>query len=233
MPPTSKISIRLSTEADAQFMMDAFDAALPALAARGSGAQWGSTPFRELPPDQQEKRSKMVRQAMKFQATGEGNPIRIYIAEKEITQEEFDSFKQPVYTRDGEDGKKYLAVAYVRLSEDYLPDYIAALIETQEAVKKELGGKKDYVYLEALIADFRTGEYRKGAGAALIKFAKEYCLEKKKPTLYLDSWAGNEGTLIKYYTGQGFSLFDEFRGPKPDGSEWHGAVYRMDVKEEK
>ncbi|KAI1262287.1 acetyltransferase [Xylariaceae sp. FL1019] len=232
MPPTSKITIRLSTEADGQFLLDAFDAALPALAARGSGAQWGSTPYPDLPPDQQEKRTLIVRQAWRFQATGEGNPIRLFVAEKEITPEEADSFKEPVHIRDDEDGKKFLAVAFVRLAEDLLPDYIAALSESRESMKNELVGKKDYVYLEALIADFRTGEYRKGAGGALIKFAKEYCLEKQKPTLYLDSWAGNEGTLIKYYRSHGFSVFDEFRVTKPDGSEWHGAVYRLDVKEQ-
>jgi GNAT superfamily N-acetyltransferase len=67
----------------------------------------------------------------------------------------------------------------------------------KDTIKKELDGKKDYIYLEALITDYRTGAWRKGAGAALIEHARQFCRDRGKKTIYVDAYAGNGRKLVK------------------------------------
>jgi hypothetical protein len=187
-------SIREAVESDSQFIADAFDATLTQLAAIGSGSQWGSQPLME-----REDRGETVRvtqQALRFMSTGEGEPILIFIAEVEIPPSQIEELPVSLHTRRDNEGRTFLAVGTVRLSEDMMPGYVRKLF-VQDLIRQELEGKKDYVYLEALITDFRAGSWRRGAGAALIQHAQEYCLQKSKPTLYVDSWAGNNKKLVK------------------------------------
>ncbi|KAI1162986.1 acetyltransferase [Nemania serpens] len=211
---------------DGQFMIDAFDASLVQLAAIGSGGQWGSEPFsaRSNAGD----RIKVFEQAKQYQTTGEGDPIRLFIVEVEIPASATTDLPDSVRIRTGEAGEKFLAVGYVMLSEGICPPYMRQLFD-KDTIRKELDGTKDYIYLEALITDFRTGAWRKGAGAALIEHARQFCRERGKSIIYLDSYAGNDRKLVKYYEKQGCTVVDDFAGPNASGSIWHGTFYRMDV----
>ncbi|KAI8947812.1 acetyltransferase [Xylaria longipes] len=226
MSTGSVFMIREAVESDGQFITDAFDATLIQLAAIGSGSQWGSQPFMERAD--RDEAVRVMQQALRFMSTGEGEPIRIFIAEVEIPPSQVEELPDSLNMRRDSEGRTFLAVGTVRLSEDMMPGYVRKLF-VQDPIRQELEGKKDYVYLEALITDFRAGRWRRGAGAALIRHAQEYCLQKSKPTLYVDSWAGNDKKLVKYYEGQGFSVIDYFTGPGRYGGDWSGAVYRMEV----
>ncbi|KAI1324740.1 acetyltransferase [Xylariaceae sp. FL0255] len=220
--------IREAKESDGQFLADSFDSSVRHLATIGSIGQWGTELFSQRQNASNDKDEKVVRQALRYMSTGEGKPVCVYIAEVEIPSSAVKELPESVHTRTDNEGKFFLAVGTVRLSDDFMPDYVRAFLH-QDKLKNELDGKKDYVWLEALITDFRTGSWRKGAGAALIRYSEEYCRRKSMSTLYVDSWAGNNGALVKYYEGQGFSVIDFFEGPKPDGSVWHGAIYKKKV----
>lgn len=213
---------------DGQFMIDAYDSTLPQLAAIGSGGQWGLETFSEK--RDLEAQTKVVVQAKRYQETGEGDPVRIFLIEAEVDDDPAALAELPdsVYVRAGEaGGKKLLAVGSVMLSEGIYPSYLRPHFN-QDAIKKALDGTSDYVYLEALITDYRAGKWRKGAGAALIEFSRQYCREKGKRVLYGDSYSGNDGKLVKYYEGQGFHVVDYFEAVKPDGSTWPGAFFGAD-----
>ncbi|KAI3325162.1 acetyltransferase [Xylariaceae sp. AK1471] len=210
---------------DKQFILDAFDSSLPQLAKIGSGNQWGSELFSKRPDI--EDRLKIF-QAKRYQETGEGDPVRIFIIEAEIPPLGADELPASGYVRTDDAGKKFLAVGSAMLSEGKYPPYVG-LYADKNTVGKELSGTQDYVYLDGLITDYRTGPWRKGAGAALIEHCRQYCRERGKPILYLDGYSGNDRKLVRYYESQGFSVVDYFETPKPDGSTWPGAFLRMDV----
>ncbi|KAI0098917.1 acetyltransferase [Nemania sp. FL0031] len=210
---------------DGAFILSAFDASLPQLASIGSGGQWGSQPFSERPNIQGRLNYEKAKQ---YQSTGEGEPIRIFIIETEIPSSAVAELPDSVRIRTGDGGEKFLAVGSMTVSEGKYPEYLVPHFD-KEVIKKELDGTSEYVYLEALITDFRTGPWRKGAGAALIERAREYCREKGKRIMYCDSYAGNDRKLVKYYESQGFTVISDFLSTKPDGSTWPGTFFRMDV----
>ncbi|KAI1742666.1 acetyltransferase [Xylaria scruposa] len=212
---------------DGEFMIAAFDASLVQLASIGSGDQWGSEPLSER--GRLDERTKIFEQAQRYQSTGEGDPIRIFVIEAEIPSSvSADELPASAHTRTDDAGKKYLIVGSVMLSEGIYPHYMRQQFE-KDSIKKELDGTKDYIYVEALITDYRAGPWRKGSGAALLEYSEQFCRERGKRILYLDAWAGNGRKLIKYYEGRGFSLIDDFDVSTPDGSKWPGAFLRKDL----
>ncbi|KAJ8121954.1 hypothetical protein ONZ43_g1724 [Nemania bipapillata] len=228
MSNTPTFYVRGLEDEDSQFIVDSFNASLPHLASIGSGGQWGSEPFAERA--NAEQRIKIYEQAKRYQSTGEGDPILVFIIEVAFPPEAAAELPASIHIRTSEFGDQYLAVGTMMLSEGIYPPYIGQTFH-KEPIKKALDGTSDYVYLEALITDFRTGLWRKGAGAALIEYSRKFCLERGKQTIYVDCYAGNDGKLVKYYENQGFTIVDSFEGPKPDGTIWHGMVLRMDIKE--
>ncbi|KAI1826060.1 acetyltransferase [Xylaria intraflava] len=213
---------------DVQFMMDAFDSTLPRLAAIGSGGQWGSVPASER--SNVNDLLKSLGQARRYRSTGEGDPIWFFIIETEIPSTALDELPASVHVRTSND-KKFLAVGCVKLSEGICPHYIRGHFD-KDIIRKELEGNTDYLYLEALITDYRTGSWRKGSGAALVEYSRHFCRGRGKTVLYLDAYAGNDGKLVKWYETQGFSVVIEVEHPTPTGSKWPGAILRMDVIEQ-
>ncbi|KAI0392082.1 acetyltransferase [Xylariaceae sp. FL0594] len=224
---------------DIRFMAEAYDSTLPHLAASGSGEQWGTTPFSER-ADKDEK-LKTFEQARQFQETGQGDRhIRIFIAEVEVEVEVPSSLHElPSSVRvrtdnnDNDNNKKqFLAVGSVMISRGIFPSYMRLQFDRHPAVKEALlEGKDDYVYLEGLITDFRTGPWRKGAGSALIAHCREYCRENGIKTIYLDGYSGNDRVLPKYYESQGFTLVQDLEFHMPDDKIRTLAFLRIDVLE--
>lgn len=175
-------------------MIDAYDASLPQLASIGSGNQWGSTPFAGR--SDTEEKIKVFMQAEQYQLTGEGPPVLIFIIEAEIPSAAVSELPSSVQVRQDADGRDLLPVGTMMLSKGLYPHYIEAFFN-QEPVKKELDGTRDYIYLEGLITDFRTGIWRKGSGAALIDYARQFCREKGQKILYADAFSGNDRKLVQ------------------------------------
>ncbi|KAI1748030.1 acetyltransferase [Xylaria castorea] len=227
MSPTPTFHIRGLRDGleDDEFMIAAFDASLVQLASIGSGGQWGSEKLVER--GVLDERTKVVEQAKRYQSTGEGDPIRIFVIEAEIPSSvDADELPASVHLRTDDAGKRFLPVGSVMLSEGLYPQYMRLHFD-KDLIKKELDGTKDYIYVEALITDYRAGPWRKGAGAALLEHSQKYCRERGQRILYLDAYAGNGRKLVKYYEGQGYSLVDNFENnPTPEGAR---VFLRMDL----
>ncbi len=71
---------------------------------------------------------------------------------------------------------------------DYVPDELAA---------KDVKEATDYLYLNYLIVDRRTGDLSKGAGVRLVKFAEQQGKAIGKKVFYGDCWRGNNDGLMK------------------------------------
>ncbi|KAK1455021.1 acetyltransferase [Colletotrichum melonis] len=189
---------------DADFIVEAFDSTLAPLAAMGSGAMWGSQPFSQKDGFVEEN-LKDVATSERYRSTGEGDALRIFIAEVEvespagtaaITPHDAGQDEPGPRYRTAEDGKRYVSVGAAFVRTNWLPSHVERQFDKEEKIRDELGGKKDgFVYLDVIVTDYRTGQYRKGAGEALIRQAKEHGVAEGMQVLYVDAWAGNEKKL--------------------------------------
>ncbi|KAL2878677.1 Kinesin- motor protein [Colletotrichum sp. CLE4] len=189
---------------DADFIVKAFDSVLAPLAAMGSGEMWGSQPFSQKDGFVEEN-LKDVETSERYRTTGEGDALRIFIAEvevgsssaaAEITPHDAGLDEPGLRFRVAEDGKRYLSVGAAFVRTNWLPGHVKAQFK-QDKIRAELEGKRNFVYLDVVVTDFRAGRHRKGAGEALVRRAKEYGVEKGMQVLYVDAWAGNEKKLNK------------------------------------
>lgn len=73
------------------------------------------------------------------------------------------------------------------------------------------------VYVRLLVTDRRFAG--RGVGSALLEHAAEETLRRDVGLLRVDCFAGSEGRLVAYYTGQGFTPTETFTV-----GDWHGQV---------
>lgn len=180
--PETKFHIRDAESAkDVQFVLDAFDAALPHLTAIGSAGQWGSTPFSNTPGRIDTVRNR-VGEAEAYRLTGEGKLVEMLVAEVDVGDESFEHVKK---------GDR-MPVAMVTVKENWMPDYIAE----DKHLAPKIEAEKTWTYVHILISDYRAGKWRKGAGSALMAEAKKRTKARGFERLWVDCWAGNERKLV-------------------------------------
>ncbi|KAK1731675.1 acetyltransferase [Colletotrichum acutatum] len=223
---------------DADFIVEAFNSTLAPLAALGSGAMWGSQPFSQKDGFVEET-LKDVAASSRYRTTGEGDALRIFIAEVEvgspaatgaITPHDARQDGPGLRYRTAEDGKRYVTIGAAFVRTNWLPGHVKRQFEKEKKIRDELEGKKDgFAYLDVIVTDYRTGRYRKGAGEALIRRAKEYGVTEGMQVLYVDMWAGNEKKLNRFYERQGFDVVDDFTFARTDKSAWLGTLMRLDL----
>lgn len=211
---------------DGDFILSAFDSALPHLASVGSGGQWGTTPFSEIPERRQRAYDSIVlSEASRLNEEGRAGDGRLFIAEVEM---DHGSNLQGLSVRNDDRGKRFLSVAACGVRDKYWPEHLKAHENTKAIFEK--ANAQGACYLDILISDFRTGTARKGAGAALIHRAKDYSVSRGLKVLYLDCWSGNGGNLVKFYTGQGFVKVADFLIERPGADGWPGCVLKLELE---
>ncbi|KAF9870242.1 acetyltransferase [Colletotrichum karsti] len=218
---------------DATFIVEAFDSTLPHLEAVGSGEMWGPTPFSQKDGFADET-AKDVRASETYRTTGEGEALRIFVAEVELGTEAAATAAAGA-TPHGlrcrvaeDDGARSLAVGAAFVRERWVPDHIGKQFHV-DGIRDALEGREDFVFLDVVVTDYRAGEMREGAGGALVGRAMEYGVEKGKRVLYLDAWAGNERKLVKLYEKMGFSVVAEFEMRRANGSSWPGVLMQLNL----
>ncbi|KAK3898277.1 hypothetical protein C8A05DRAFT_47349 [Staphylotrichum tortipilum] len=206
------------SNADAQFITAAFDSCIPHLATIGSATQWGTTPLSSTRPGFLDRHIAAIADAEQYRLAGSRSlPVRVLIAEALVPPPASASGAAGT----GEGSSKEIVVVPVgaaTLRGGYLPGYVRDQEHLQEITGRLLSGEEGgYMFLEVLVTDFSeaTSGYRKGAGAALVKFARE--------------WAETElGMGAMFYEAQGFQRIDGFVVEKPDGEKWPGMFLQMD-----
>ncbi|KAI1849130.1 hypothetical protein JX266_005091 [Neoarthrinium moseri] len=150
---------------------------------------------------------------------------RLFIAEVEV-----DDARdlQGLSVRTDGQGRRFLPVAAAGVRENWRPDYIK-VHEHLKPIFEQADAEGAAFYVDFLISDFRTGDARKGAGAALIRKLKEYSVSRGAKSLFLDCWDGNGRSLLNFYIGQGFDHVADFSNERPDAEDWHGCLARMNL----
>lgn len=209
MSNSPKFNVREAdnTARDGEFIIAAFDSALPYLASIGSHEQWGLTPFSERDGWVAET-MQQIQDAETYRLTGKGDAVRIFIVEAEVPAEHGGDNRGPgVGFPKSADGcheqhsrtipgqsKCVLPIGFAFVREDHVPEYILR----QEHLKIEDTEQQSCAYIEVMVADQRVDSViRKGSGGALIQGIKEFGREAGKKRLFIDGWAGNGKKLME------------------------------------
>ena len=166
-------------ECDVDFVLHAFDSALPYLASIGSEAQWGTEPFSQKPKVRQAF-ADFAQESYGLNTDPEPTPQSEAPSWQHLTLYE-------VKTADG----AWLRVAAQGVSTSF-PDYVP-----EELAAKQVRDATDYLYLNYLIADRRTGDLAKGAGNRLVEFGEQQGRARGKTMFYGDCWRGNRDGLMR------------------------------------
>ncbi|KAK4038457.1 hypothetical protein C8A01DRAFT_17442 [Parachaetomium inaequale] len=214
MPFRIRDALPSPSNTDAQFITSAFDSCIPHLATIGSATQWGTVPLSTKRPDFITRHVTAIADAEKYRPSrGEsGAPaVRVLIAEALL----------PTSGGGSGEEEEYIPVGAATLRGGYFPQYVLDQKHLQDITGGALAGEEAgerFMFLEILVTDFSeaTREFRKGAGAALVKAARE--------------WAGGElGMGVMFYETQGFQKIDGFVVEKAGGEKWPGMFLRMDL----
>lgn len=205
-PTLTNLSVANPEESDLDFILHAFDSALPYLSAIGSEAQWGTVPF-------------TAKQSVPKAFTDYLEES--YRLNTEQTPDKGGRWQHLVlYEVKTEDGS-WRRIAAMGIS-TFFPDYVPLALADEKPRKAN-----DYLYLNYLVSDRRTGDLAKGVGAKLVAFAEEQGRALNKTVFYGDCWRGNNDGLMKYYERMGFKRLGAFdvkdkHGP---GLNWTGFLF--------
>ncbi|AEO62114.1 hypothetical protein MYCTH_2313121 [Thermothelomyces thermophilus ATCC 42464] len=209
MPFRIRDAVPSPSDDDAKFITSAFDSSIPHLSSIGSAGQWGTDQLSVARPGFLARHASAIADAEAYRLASSSSssgapiknkPVRVLIAEAALPG------------RDDGDGagheqqRYYLPVGAATLRANYLPQYVLDQEHLQGVTGPLLAGAAgegggDFMYLEVLITDFRepARDYRKGAGAALVQYAKEWVgKELGMHAMYVDCWAGNGEKLVRY-----------------------------------
>ncbi|OJD13746.1 hypothetical protein AJ78_05824 [Emergomyces pasteurianus Ep9510] len=218
-----------SSMEDVEHILAAFDSTLPHLEAKGSGQQWGSQPLSERPGSKVLMQTA-VKDSLEYQVTGDGKYVEVFITEVEVDPADpANQAEADAVFRTSEDGKRFVqtgAMVTTTAFSHYLNDK-----EEMKSILEEAEREKKFIYLSALVSDYRAGPLRKGAGAALIEHAKHRARKLGKKTIFLDCFGGNGGHLVKFYETSGCRVVAALDLPKPNEAPWPCRVMRLDVSE--
>lgn len=170
-------------DADLNFIVSAFDSTIPHLADIGCAGQWGTVPWSDRPGFKDDT-LKELRQSEHYLQTGEGDPLRIFIAETEVHEQEFNRSTR-------------IPVALAMVTEDLFAEHL----KSRENLEADITAAetRSFLYLKVVLTDFRqhAAKYRTRAGAEMMKYVQQFAQERGKEALYLDCWSGNNGGLNK------------------------------------
>ncbi|GKT91568.1 acetyltransferase [Colletotrichum tofieldiae] len=199
---------------DDTFIVEAFDSTISYLEEIGSGQMWGSQPFSEKEGFVEET-AKDVRTSEKYRTTGEGDALRVFLAEVVVEPSAMplsNSTTQPP-------GPRYWAA-----------DDGTRMISVGRCSSARIG----YLNMSSLsftsMLSAPSWRETRGSGEALVRKAKDYGLEKGMKALYVDAWAGNGRRLVEFYEKQGFSIVSDFEMKRANGTIWQGTLLRAELE---
>lgn len=173
-PSLSDLGVSNPDESDVDFILHAFDSALPYLASIGSEAQWGTVPF-SVKPERVSHFTQYVQECYALQSyPDKGGPgwQDMYL---------YEVLTDATWTR--------VAVAGLSV---HFPDYVP-LDLADDSTRKAT----DYVYLKYLVTDRRSGGLAKGSATQLMTFVETVSRDMGKKVCYGDCWRGNGDGLLK------------------------------------
>ncbi|GAM86950.1 hypothetical protein ANO11243_049710 [Dothideomycetidae sp. 11243] len=156
---------------DVDFVVAAWDSTLPYLDFIGAGEMWGTQPFSE----QEGFRADIVDVVQQTEAATGLEGRQLLVAEV--------------------DDVKNTSERPIRVGAAMFRDTFSSYLTEREELHAEVAEAESYVWIEALISDYRYASRPRGVGAALIDEIKRLAGGAGKRSVYVDAWAGNERKL--------------------------------------
>ncbi|KAL2169375.1 hypothetical protein VTG60DRAFT_6081 [Thermothelomyces hinnuleus] len=222
MPFRIRDAVPSPSDDDAKFITSAFDSSIPHLSSIGSAGQWGTAQLSVARPGFLARHATAIADAEAYRLASSGSgsgsnsgapikPVRVLIAEAALPGRDSDGDGDG--NGHGAEQQRYLPVGAATLRANYLPQYVLDQEHLRGVTGPLLaGGAGDFMFLEVLITDFSEAarDYRKGAGAALVQYAKEWAgKELGMDVMYVDCWAGNGEKLVRYVSFSSSSDSDQ------------------------
>lgn len=181
----STFNIRPATisHGDDELFLDLWDSQLPWLAENGGADQWGTQSIREARPEAGDR----VRGWLKHSEAGTPwGPewCRAFVAEAQP----LSKTDHPGAQKNGQPSDP-VHVAAISLESKAAP-YTASILPGQDE-------SDPFVYVIYLMSNRSAGELSKGAGSALIQYAKQVAAAHGIKRLCLDCYRGNDRKLVK------------------------------------
>ncbi|EME83859.1 uncharacterized protein MYCFIDRAFT_195071 [Pseudocercospora fijiensis CIRAD86] len=187
---------------DDELLVDFMDSQIAWLSEIGSAEQWGTESVRESRPDVGKRAQEWIERSERENQWGL-EWCRAFVAGAETALGNAESTHSIPVSALVLEGKS--------------PEYVRSILPEQDE-------KDPFVYLAYLMSNRKAGVLGKGAGSALIAFAKDRVREAGVLRICLDCFAGNDRKLVKYYESQGFHLIKEFAA---GDKNWPCAVLEM------
>lgn len=170
-------------ETDLEFVLHAFDSALPYLASIGSEEQWGSIPFSSQPQRVKSFGEYISRSSCIHETESVAQAISVPPGDwKQMSLFEIRASGTPEWRR----------AAAMGISLD-VPEYV-----TSGLLSADARDKADFVYLNYLIADRRAGSHARNTAHRLVhEHAVREAKRIGKSIIYVDCWNGNGDGLVK------------------------------------
>ncbi|KAM4067018.1 hypothetical protein HRG_001028 [Hirsutella rhossiliensis] len=221
---------------DADFIVAAFDSSIAYLDSTGNGGQWGTQLFSSSSGFLESTRHD-IEQSVNFSQTGQGERIRVFIAQvddaaaggrdsKSDSDSDNDGLSR---TTDRKQGKTMLSVGAMTIRDNEFARFIdldGGDLKPHVDAARGAGG---FVFVDVVVTDYRAGAARRGAGCALLDKAKEYARDRGTTAVYLTCWTGGTGKLVPYYEKHGFKAIQAFGFDRKDGSVWPGMLMRLSI----
>lgn len=189
MSPTFSIRPATLDVGDDKRFLAYFDSQLEWLETVGSGAQWGSSPRSHLDEYQKKYRAKIERSEACIGKSFGPDWIQAYIMEAKVDVDSLDAEVRQLARHTGDDQRARVPVAAMVL-EAKSADYVRPILSEQD-------DKDPFTFLSYLLSDRRTSAINKGAGAILIRHAKDETKKLGLRRICADCWRGNDRKLVK------------------------------------
>lgn len=181
---------------DAEFIVAAFDSTIPYLISKGNTGQWGTILFSDRDGFNKTTQDDVI-QSQRFALTGEGERIRIFIAQLDETNSHTFPHTDGLSRWTDRHGATFLCVGMVTIREDEFAPHVLA-DESLQSFADAANEEGNFLWVDVLITDHRVGQRRNGAGGVLMQKVVEFAKENKKKHVYLDCWTGGTGKLVPY-----------------------------------
>ncbi|KAI9661116.1 MAG: hypothetical protein M1821_009443 [Bathelium mastoideum] len=189
MPPTFHIRPASLAARDDERVLAFFDNQLQWLESVGSGAQWGSNPRGNTEAFQKKYRSKIQQSEACIGKPYSSGWIRAYVLEAEVDADSLGAEVRQLSEPPEENGRAKVPVAAMIL-DSKSSDYTRSVLPEED-------DHDPFIFLAYLLSDRRTSSINKGAGAVLIKHAKDEARQLGIRRITGDCWAGNDRKLVR------------------------------------
>lgn len=178
---------------DVDFLTEAYFSTIPHLQRIGVPDQFGNQTFVDRSAIIDIARGN-IDLASRFRNGSDDNRLVIFVCESDVYL--LDLGRDQCSWRMNDYGRPLVKTGWLMLLDEELPANLK-LLPYFAAFRAQNFTASDFVYIDALVSDYRTAAYRKGTGTALIEDVERYAQQHRKRFIYVDCYSGGPRSLVE------------------------------------